>query len=87
MWKNCVFLAVFHIFHHVNLILKKNNKSLEHLNILLHIFLVSSVFQNFEVDFWPLLKAEKVLPPSRFWRENFISLNLIFYHPYESINF
>ena len=41
----------------------KNNKSLEHLNVLLRIFFVSGVFQNFDVDFWPLLKAEKVLAP------------------------
>ena len=26
---------------------------------------VSGVFQNLEVDFWPLLKAEKVFSPSR----------------------
>ena len=55
----------------------ENNKSLEHLNVLLRIFFVSGVFQNFDVDFWPLLKAEKVL---------FLQ-NFIFYHPYESINF
>ena len=32
------------------------------------IFLVFEfdVFQSFDVDFWPLLKTEKVLPPSRF---------------------
>ena len=28
--------------------------------------LISCVFQNFEIDFWPLLKAEKVLPPNKF---------------------
>ena len=34
-----------------------------------------------------LLKAEKMLPPSRFWRVIFFLQNLIFFHPYESINF
>ena len=50
----------------------------KHLNLLRRIFFTSGGFQNFEVDFWPLLKTEKVLPPSRFWLENFIS------YPYES---
>ena len=56
----------FLAFHHVNLNCLKNNKSLEHLNVLLRIFFVSNVFQNFNVDFWPLLKTEKVLPPKQF---------------------
>ena len=47
----------FVIFQKIKVFLK-NNKSLEHLNVLLRIFFVSG--QNFEVDFWPLLKAEKV---------------------------
>ena len=66
----------------------KNNKSLEQLNVLLRIFFVSGVFQNFDVDFWPLLKAEKVLAPKQFWREkkNFLK-NFIFFHPFESLNF
>jgi hypothetical protein len=53
----------------------------------LRIFYVSGVFKNFDVDFWPLLKVEKVLPPKQFWREIFFLHNFIFYHPYESINF
>ena len=61
----------------------KNNISLEHSNVLLRIFFVSGVFQNFEVDFWPLLMAEKVLPPNRFWREFFFPKNFIFYLPYK----
>ena len=52
----------------------KNNKSLEHLNVLLRIFFFSGVFQNFDVDFRPILKAEKIQ-------------NFIFFHPFESINF
>ena len=52
-----------------------NNKSLEHLNILLCIFFVSSVFQNFDVDVWPLLKADKVLPQQRLWqKKNFFKI-------------
>ena len=58
----------------------------QHLNDLLRIFFVSGVFQNFDVDFWPLLNAEKVIIPSRFWREIFFLENFIIYHPYESIN-
>jgi hypothetical protein len=60
---------------------------LEHLNVLLRIFFVPGVFQNFDVDFWPLLKAEKVLAPKQFWREIFFLQNFIFFHPFESINF
>ena len=56
----------------------KNNKSLEHLNVLLRIFFASGVFQNFDVHFWPLLKAEKVLAPKQFWRENFFSSKFYF---------
>ena len=37
----------------------KNNRSFEHLSVLSLIFFVSGVFQHFEVDFWPLVKAEK----------------------------
>ena len=45
-------------------------------------------FQNFDVDFSPLLKAEKVLAPKQFWRKIFFLLqNCIFFHPFESINF
>ena len=44
----------------------------------MHIFFVSSVFQRFHVDFWLLLKAKKVLPPSRFWQENCFSLKFYF---------
>ena len=62
------FWTFFYVFHHVNLFFFKNNKNLEHLNVLLRIFFVSGVFQNFDVDFWPLLKAEKVLAPKQFWR-------------------
>ena len=65
----------------------KNNRSLEHLNVLLHIFFVLGVFKNFDGDFWPLLKAEKVLAPKQFWRGKKISSKFYFYHPYESINF
>ena len=65
----------------------KNNKSLEHVNVLLRIFFVSGVFQNFDVDFWPLLKAEKELAPKQFWRKFFFLQNFIFFHPFESINF
>jgi hypothetical protein len=51
-----------------------------------HLF-VSDIFKNFDVDIWPLLKAEKVLHPKQFWRgKNFLQ-NFIFSHPYESINF
>ena len=53
--------------------------------LIAHLF-VSSVFQNFDVDFWPLLKAEKVLPPKLFWQIKFSS-KFYFYHPYESITF
>ena len=37
---------------------------MEQLNVLLRIFFVSGVFKKF--DFWPLLKAETVLPPKQF---------------------
>jgi hypothetical protein len=60
---------------------------LEQLNILLRIFFVSGVFQNFDVDFWPLLKTEEVLAPKQFWREKKFLQNFLFFHPYESINF
>jgi hypothetical protein len=46
---------------------------LEHLNVLLRIFFVLGVFQNFDVDFWPLLKAEKVLPPTFTGKKKFSS--------------
>ena len=85
--ENCVFLAVFYVFHNVNLIFFLNNKSLDYLNVLLCIFFVSGVFFNFDVDFWPLLKTEKVLPPKQFWRGKKFLQNFIFNHPYESINF
>ena len=52
----------------------KNNKSLENLKVLSRIIFVSGVFQNFDADFWPLLKAEKVLAPKQFWwNKNFSS--------------
>ena len=38
---------------------------------------VSGVFQDFDVDFWPLLKAEKVLPTKQFWRKLFF-LKILF---------
>ena len=85
---NCIFVAVFYVFHHVNLnFFLKNNKSLEHLNALLRIFFVSGVFQNSDVDFWPLLKAEKVLAPKQFSREKIFLQKFIFNHLFESINF
>ena len=54
------------------------NKSLEHLNVLLRIFFVSGVFQNFYVDFWALLKVEKVLALKQFWRKIFFSPKFYF---------
>jgi hypothetical protein len=51
---------------------------MEHLNVLLRIFFVSGVFQNFDVDFWPLLKAEKVLARKQFWRKKIISSKFYF---------
>ena len=65
----------------------KNNKTLEHLNVLLRIFFVSGVFQNFDVDFWPLLKAEKVFARSNFSGKFFFLKIFIFFHLFESINF
>ena len=62
----------------LTLIFWKDNKRLEHLNVLLFIFFVLGVFKNFYVEFLPLLKAEKVLPPSRFWRENFLFFKILF---------
>ena len=59
---------------------------MEHLNVLLRFFFVSGVFLNFDVDFWPLLKAEKVLAPKQFWPKKFLQ-NFIFFLPFESINF
>ena len=71
------------------MIFLKNNKSLKQLKFkrLIAIFFVSGVFQNFDIDFWPLLKAEKVIPQSNFGGKNIFLQNFIFYHPYESINF
>ena len=80
------FWTAFYVFHHVNLNLFKNNKSFEHLKILFRIFFVLGVFQKFDVDIWPLLKAEKVLTPKQFWQEKKFLQNFIFFHPYESIN-
>ena len=65
-------------FTMLTLIFLKNNISLEHLNLLLRIFFVSGVFQNFDVYFWPLLKAEKLLPRSNFTGFLFFSFNIIF---------
>ena len=59
---------------------------MEHLNVLLRIFFVSGVFKNFEVDFWPLLMAEKV-PRSNFGGKKIFLKIFIFFHPFESINF
>jgi hypothetical protein len=56
----------------------KNNKSLEQLNVLLRNFFDSGVFQNFDVDFWPLLKAEKVLAPKQFWWKKIFSSKFYF---------
>ena len=42
----------------------------------MHLF--SGVFQNFDVDFWPLLKAEKVLAPEQFWRKKTFSSKFSF---------
>ena len=44
----------------------KNKLNSENLNSLWHIFFVLDVFQSFDVDIWPLLKVEKVIPRSRF---------------------
>ena len=94
-WKRKKLLQIrnFHIindfeqfFTMSTLIFLKNNKSFEHLNVLLCILFVPGVFQNFDVDFWSLLKAEKVLALKQFWR-NFFFFNFIFFHPFESINF
>ena len=74
----CLLFIVFCNFLPLNLIFFKNKKKSEHLNLLWRIFFTSGVFQNFEVDFWPLLKAEKVRSRSRFWRENFFSLKFYF---------
>jgi hypothetical protein len=41
---------------------------MEHLTVLLRIFFVSGIFQNFDFDFWPLQKAEKVLAQNQFNR-------------------
>ena len=60
---------------------------MEQLNVLLRIFFVSGVFQKIYVDFWHLLKAEKVHAPKQFWQEKKFSQNFFFYHPYEYINF
>ena len=43
----------------------------------MRIFFVSGVFQKFYVDFWPLLKAEKVLPPKQFWQKKKYFLSFI----------
>ena len=48
-WKSFVY-----IFHPVNLNFFKNKKRLEHLNVLVHIFFVSGVFENFDVHFCTL---------------------------------
>jgi hypothetical protein len=43
----------------------------------MRIFFVSGVFQNFDVDFWPLIKAEKVLHPKQFWQKKNFFKNFI----------
>ena len=72
------FEQFFMFFTMSTLTFLKNKKSLEHFNVLLRIFFVSGVFQHFDVDFWPLLKAEKVLAPKQFWRKIFFSLKFYF---------
>ena len=44
------------------------------------------VFKNFDVDFWLLLKAEKVLALSNFGGEKNLLQNFLFFYPFESIN-
>ena len=60
---------------------------MEHLNVLVRIFFVSGIFFNFDVNFWPLIKAEKVIAPKQFWREKNFLKNFIFFYQFESINF
>ena len=65
-----------------------NNKSFEHLSILLRIFFVSGDFQNFDVDFWPVQfskDGKNTSPLQILERKLFFLKNSIFYHPYESI--
>jgi hypothetical protein len=40
---------------------------------------VFDVFQSFDVDFWPLLKTEKVLPPSRFGGKFYFLPSILIY--------
>ena len=66
---NCIFLALFCLFHHFSLMFFwKNNKSFEHLIILLRIFFVLGVFKKFDVHFWTLPEAEKVRSWNSFCR-------------------
>ena len=77
------FEQFFTFFTISTLIFLKNNKVWNIQTSYCASFFVSGVFQNFEVNFWPLLKAEKVRPPNRIWRKNLFLQNFIFYHPYE----
>ena len=71
---NLWFWTIFYVFHHVNLDLKKNNKSLEYLNVLLRIFFVRCVFQKFYVDFCFFTKGGKSdCPLKQFWRKKKVS--------------
>ena len=65
------FSAFFAILTMLTCFFWKNNNSLEHWKILLRIFILSSVFKNFDVNFSTLLKAEKVRSWISFWREFF----------------
>ena len=56
-----------------------NIKSLKHVNVLLRIFFVSGVFQNLDIDFWPLL-------PKADYGGFFYFFKFDFFHSYESIN-
>ena len=72
------FWTVFTFFTMLTWIFLKITKSLEHLKVLLCIFFVSGVFQNFDVDFWPLLKAKKVLALKQFCRKKNVSSKFYF---------
>ena len=62
----------FYVFHHFNLIFfLKITKVWNIESSYCTFFFDSGVFQNFDVDFWPLLKAEKGLTPKQFLREFF----------------
>ena len=75
--ENCVFLAVFYVFQHVNLIFFKNNKSLEHLNILLRIFLFW-VFFKILCWFLAFTKGVKSASPEAILSEKNIFFKILF---------